>query len=88
MCQQTPVRCCFDMISQTSTDPRTGRENYWQVAGVHGGCQRWCSTPILWDPCRQVLLTELLLLSPETCQFAACFKHLSAGNPSRTFFLL
>lgn len=74
------------MISQTSTDPIAGLQRKLLASGGSAWCHRWCGTPILWDPHRQVLLTELLLLGPETCQFAACFKHLSAGNPSKTFF--
>lgn len=56
------------------------------MAGLHGECRRWWGTPILWDLHEQVLLTELLLLGPGTCQFAACFKHLSAGIPARPLF--
>lgn len=56
------------------------------MAGLHGGCQRWWGTHILRDLHRQVLLTELLLLGPDTCQLAACFKHLSAGIPAGLLF--
>lgn len=46
MCQQTPVRCCFDMISQTFTDPIAG----WQGKLLASGRSAWGVPKVMRHP--------------------------------------